>query len=391
MFMMRSVHSQAPSAQNKFNRFTPSFNLMAMALIALSTSGCMFSPYGGGYGGGYGGYPSGGGYGYPSGGGYGGYPGYSQPIQTLQPGGTYLPGGTVYPNSTIPGSTYPGSTYPGTTYPGTTNPGTGGGLQPIPSTSLPGNSVSVPDPYMSTPSAANPNSTSSLRPSNSDVQPANHQQPNSLQPISEPNPPAQTFTPMNPTPMNPIVAEPTFQTPVAAEPAPAYSPPPQQSGGFDFDAPAASSTPVPTAAGDPFETPIQPLAPSQEAPTQAGPQDATPLFELNKVTPSELAPFGRDEKLRWVRGVVSKEPTNGTWSIIFDDNPQSNDPLAGHLTIAPSPHLEQLKDGDVVEIQGQVDTIAKDRLGKPVYLVNSVTKLVEKSENVAVENQPATE
>jgi hypothetical protein len=90
-----------------------------------------------------------------------------------------------------------------------------------------------------------------------------------------------------------------------------------------------------------------------------------------------MTPFAHDAAFKTLRGVVSREPQDGTWSIIYNDAPDSSDKWAGHLSLAASPKLSSLSDGDVVEIQGQIDDVVRDRLGKPVYVVTDLRKVYE--------------
>ena len=99
-----------------------------------------------------------------------------------------------------------------------------------------------------------------------------------------------------------------------------------------------------------------------------------PIF-ANKGAADTVEPFGHHPELKWVRGIVTREPQDGTWGIVYDDTPAEEDRFAGHLSLAPSPELERLRDGDIVEIQGKVDTIVHDRLGKPVYVVADLKKM----------------
>jgi hypothetical protein len=99
-----------------------------------------------------------------------------------------------------------------------------------------------------------------------------------------------------------------------------------------------------------------------------------PSSEQTRVEQTSTSTFARDDKFAWLRGVVSKEPQDGTWSIIYDDQPTDGDKWAGHLSLAPSPELDSLKDGDVVELHGQIDAVVRDRLGKPVYVVTKCEK-----------------
>ena len=131
-----------------------------------------------------------------------------------------------------------------------------------------------------------------------------------------------------------------------------------------------SIPPVNTEA-DPFSTPAP--APSQGA--ESAPQ-AMPIFgntsniRSYKVVPTEEKLLDHDPQYKWLRGVVSKDEPTKTWSVVYSDNPQPGDTYAGHLSLASSPYLSDLKDGDVVEVKGEIDPVITDPLGKPVFLIS---------------------
>ncbi len=338
---MRSV-----IARRNFARQIVSSPILTCAALSFATilSGCMYSPYSGGYGYGGGGYSQQGGYPgtYPQ---YGA-PQYGTPIQTLTPGQQYVPG-QVYPQGTIPQGSFP------STNPGTPTYNTPGGLQPIPDNtsnapSFNSGNVTTPDPYFpsaSTNSALSPIADNSFQ---SSVQPANHSEHSQYEPLDglqsvpSQNPMAGAYAEPEATPTfggNPDNSETQFQPPVAAS-------------------------------SNPFET----ATPTQSAPA---PDQAMPVFSFEKVTPGQLDPYGHEPNFQWLRGVVSHDSIEGSWSIVYDDNPAENDQHAGHITLAQSPYLNQLEEGAVVEIQGEVDSVAKDAQGKPVYLIRSVTELAK--------------
>ena len=43
----------------------------------------------------------------------------------------------------------------------------------------------------------------------------------------------------------------------------------------------------------------------------------------------------------------------------------------------PGAVLKNLKNGDVIEVKGEVDPVIKDPLGKPVYLVSHVNTITK--------------
>jgi len=319
------------------------------------------------------------------------YPGtmqYGAPIQTLTPGQPYTPGGTyqAYPQGTNP-------TYQG------------GGLQPIPESNAPTyqnnpptspntNNPTTPDPYF-------PNTYNAPTGMNS-VQPTAYAEPTPL------NPPTAALREVRSVPVQsaPTDYVPQFSrmnsaAPASAMPAQSIVAPVPASGmtsqaenqslhtnsvAEDFalpvmsPPPGAATMPATQAPGSaPFAA--SPFASSPEIPDRSAIPEVAPAaaqslwdVETNKIVTADYSAFGHDEKFQWLRGVISKEPRDGTWSIVYNDRPSNTDKWAGHLSLAPSPKLENLRDGDIVEIQGELDDVVHDQLGKPVYVVSSVKK-----------------
>lgn len=338
--------------------------LVVCCSLILLGSGCTYgpTPYSGGY---YGNTP----YGYPSGGVYpgGAYPYQSQPIQTLQPGQQYVPGGSVVPQGVMPGGVTP------------TYQNNGGGLTPIPypngaSTDAPPHSsteINKPVPEPSNPAGGpfygtgNTTSTAPMFQPPIDarsIQPANHNEP--LQAIGNTLRESNAAT----TVVGPTE---TYNPPPSA--LPAVSPMPMNNA-IDINQPGIPSVPPASGGGDPFATPVPP--PSQNEPQPA----AMPIFGIsnirsNKPVPNGTSPFAYAKDYRWLRGVVSQDEPTGTWSVVYSDNPDQGDDYAGHLSLAESPYLEQLTEGDVVHVEGMVDPVLKDPLGKPFFLITKLRKI----------------
>lgn len=335
---------------------------LLFTILTLANSGCFYGPrpyYGQSPYGGYGANP------------YGTYPGSPSPYQaapfnTLSPGQQYVPEGSVLPQGVTP-------TYQ--------NPGR---LTPVPdsgSSSAPPHSSSeinrsVPNPTNSngsqyyetnaneefqTPISANP-----IQPATLNAEP--------IRPIHnglrESNAGAFPETNTN------VYSPPAGTT--AHRPGPANGP---MTDAIDLSPTSATNFPADPAIGaqpNPFATPAP--IPSSPALAPEGVESAPPqmptegLFEnmsnVRRYKPvNDDRTFGHDPQYRWLRGVVSRDQPTGTWSVIYSDNPQQSDEYAGHLSLANSPFLQGLSDGDVVEVRGEVDPILKDPIGKPFYLI----------------------
>lgn len=300
---------------------------------------------------------------------YGGYPSpmyqgtpYQPQIQTLTPGQPYVPNGSY--QSTIPQGTTTTPTY---SQPGSTPPNSG--LQPIPESNAPAynpapnSSPKAPDPYYK--STYQPPASTGLN----SIQPAALAEPAPLNPptsgLREVRSPAPTTA--DPFPSS---AESGYSPVPARSPLPVTAAPVPEAEAFSLPrtAPAMPAA-APAKSVDPFAAPAKL--------EESAPAAAAPVWDLQtkKVDSVAYSPFGHDPKYKWLRGVVSKEPQDGSWSIVYDDEPDADDQWAGHLSLAPSPELDRLKDGDVVEIQGQIDQLVQDQLGKPVFLISELKTL----------------
>lgn len=108
--------------------------------------------------------------------------------------------------------------------------------------------------------------------------------------------------------------------------------------------------------------------------------DSLDLFEKPTVSGREIsftrdvtdaASYGHDPQFRWLRGVVSRDPQDGSWGIVYSINPDRADTNGGFITLAGPKHVAGLKEGNFVRVEGRVDPATRDRFGKATYLVTS--------------------
>lgn len=76
----------------------------------------------------------------------------------------------------------------------------------------------------------------------------------------------------------------------------------------------------------------------------------------------------------WLEGVVSYDPADRTWNIVYNLSPAESDPYAGHFTLSPSPLLQTFREGERVRLEGRVDSAEKDRFGKSTYLAERIIR-----------------
>lgn len=84
--------------------------------------------------------------------------------------------------------------------------------------------------------------------------------------------------------------------------------------------------------------------------------------------------YGHHPDFRWIQGVVDYDKESKSWFIMYDDQPLESDQFGGDLTLADHPLLSRLKPGDVVRIEGTLDS-EEDSRGKPVYQMTRVNKI----------------
>jgi hypothetical protein len=256
-------------------------------------------------------------YGYPQPGMYQ----YQQPIQTLEPGGTYVPGGsgTYVPGTSIQSSP-PGS--------GSLTPLDGGNAPAYSGSST--QSPLVPNP----PAAGSPYYGTS----------------NSSQTFENPTTPSQQYDP-----------------PAASNPS--SNPFPAGTSEINFEGytpPAMLEVrngpqlyPAMTVAYEPDvrdDASLSITAHHVERPVR----DAEPAFDHDR------------EEFTWLRGVVSFDETDSSWNIVYSDAPESSDPYAGFLTLLDHPDFESLQDGTEVIVYGAVDPVLTDSTGRPQYVVTRI-------------------
>lgn len=270
-------------------------------------------------------------------------PQYQQPypIQTLQPGSQYAPGGTIY----APGQTLQGPALQGPTL------GQPGSLEPIPADNPPStyqNGTGQPssggdEPYFT--------------PQRQDNAVPNYDDPsydNGFNGFGDPN---RDFNNDFPQPSEP----PDSDLQEAFNPS-ALTPAPRD---VELAAvPSGSTSPFePNPVPSPTTMPDAALQPAGFESTQPG----------TTIQPTEPYAFDADG-YTWLRGIVGYDHTEQTWSVTYDVTPDTWDSYAGHLTLVGEVPPD-VKDGDVVLIEGAIDAAQTDRFGKPVYRVATCAAL----------------
>jgi len=85
--------------------------------------------------------------------------------------------------------------------------------------------------------------------------------------------------------------------------------------------------------------------------------------------------YGFDtENYRWLRGVVSFDRQSQVWGVEY--SLAARDRFGGRLAlVAAQGVLDGLRDGDMVDIHGHVDTDRTDRQGRPFYHVETIQRI----------------
>lgn len=256
--------------------------------------------------------------------GYGQYPGYyNSPSQGyVMPPGTMMAPGTTYPTPNLG---------PSTGSPGTWNPN----MQPTPAT--PGSSSMSP-------TFSNPVPNGARKPADSivpDPQPIPGSGASSTGGTLQP-------TPQN-TPLGGDNSDSSFGKGTQLTPLPRS------------DAPAQSVATV--GSEDNFQAPVE---------RAQSPNDS----------PDSTKPYAYEPKsYSWLRGTVDYNPQDKSWQIMYNKNPDPNDPYGGAFCLMESPKLSGLHDGDSVYVEGRLNT---QQPGKPRYEIDAgIVRIVQQARTTA--------
>jgi hypothetical protein len=289
---------------------------------------------------------------------YGGYPAYqSQPAYQMAPGGSYVvPGGSLGAPTAVPGS---GPTLAPPLNGGSSAPPYNGSNQTFENSSGAPAGPSVPNYDEPKPSDYD-NGSFGAPPAGGTTQPPNDGfQP----PATNGAAPGGTGSPF----MEGTAVPRRLGIEQAARPIDRRD----NLAGLDaYKPPGRAASPAGFAASDPD---VQPAA-FEERPapvvdfgfdpvtSPAGPQP--------QADPADEA-FGYDRSgYRWLRGVVDYDPNGRNWNIIYGLPPDPHDEFGGSLTLADGAELRDLRNNDVVLVEGRIDPSAgQDVLGKPLYRV----------------------
>jgi hypothetical protein len=74
----------------------------------------------------------------------------------------------------------------------------------------------------------------------------------------------------------------------------------------------------------------------------------------------------------WLQGVVDYDPETKTWHILYNLKPDFKDRYSGGITLIDDPALKKIRDGDVLLIEGRVDSSVTDEFGKPCYRIEKI-------------------
>ena len=76
------------------------------------------------------------------------------------------------------------------------------------------------------------------------------------------------------------------------------------------------------------------------------------------------------ESYTWLRGIVDFDSRDQSWHIIYSQHPDRRDLYGGAIRLIGSPKLGTLHNGDVVYVEGHIDTHHVDSRGKAQYRID---------------------
>ena len=93
---------------------------------------------------------------------------------------------------------------------------------------------------------------------------------------------------------------------------------------------------------------------------------------------SRLSPYAHKADFSWVRGIADYDAASSSWYVVYNPEPDREDPYSGSLTLGPHAKLQTLRPNDTVLVMGKVDEQDLDRFGKPKYTISDLLRLQPK-------------
>lgn len=87
--------------------------------------------------------------------------------------------------------------------------------------------------------------------------------------------------------------------------------------------------------------------------------------------------YGYDaQSYSWLKGVLEFDPREQVWHLTYSQNPDVTDQLGGEVTIKNTAHFKYARNGEFLQVEGELDLDSRDRLGKPLYTVTRIIRPV---------------
>lgn len=206
--------------------------------------------------------------------------------------------------------------------------------------------------------------------------------------------PGGTYVPQNSNGLSPTPVSPG--TGSGVNPAPTFRPDgnaPAYPGGVDKPVPRPDASdfgtdPNRTPQDNGFNTPFQPQGslPMGSPTVAAGPLPGNPAalpmpmptsVEQVRGQVTDGVEYGYDTTgYRWLKGLLTYDDIDKTWSIIYSLSPSATDRFGGEFTLAPDTRLNGLQNDTPVQIEGFIDEKTRDKqLNKPMYRLTKILPL----------------
>jgi hypothetical protein len=186
--------------------------------------------------------------------------------------------------------------------------------------------------------------------------------------------------PVVPVCITPLYPEDVVRLAPAGRPSDVPGPPAQL-----VEQPPVAPPPTPAAELPPVVSPIDVPATLTSMPKPEAPEPVLRLPDSDPVPAGPVTPlkpgerFGHGSDYRWVAGKLDRHLKGGYWTLRYADI-GDDDAWGGKVRLLDSERLKDLRDGDVVYVEGDLlaPAGAADITGYPPYRVKSLT-VIEKA------------
>ncbi len=118
-------------------------------------------------------------------------------------------------------------------------------------------------------------------------------------------------------------------------------------------------------------------SPASARPTSAGNGQQVVTAAYLPTQPGQPNPYDYDRnEYRYLQGTAEYDERDRAWHVMYSPQPDEQDQFGGDIALAGHPGLKDLRNGDVIFVEGHVSADQRDSYGKPRYQIDHLQRVV---------------